>query len=266
MIKEFETQEMDEKEIKESLKLFSKLLKKEWLTYKHANPIQENCYISSSDIIGVYFPNTEFEQNIHPRYNLNSISKVNDELGIVFSLRDPQELGERARIYFSNYIFEPFETLLYSRSFLNVRKKIIKRVLNYKSELLTLEKIKRVYRKSGQDFANVLKNFEGVNMRFDFCILSPCVSSVVINYDQIRLYRKDELKKLSNVPTVGEIENLLQEQKKRVKNYLNESEKDLKNLEKNFAKFEKITEQLKNFRNTVNHYYDFDEEIRSMII
>lgn len=54
------TQEMTQKEINESVRLLKVCIKENKIAYTHYDPTQDNCYTSSSDIIGVYFPNTIF--------------------------------------------------------------------------------------------------------------------------------------------------------------------------------------------------------------
>ena len=266
-MKEITTQPMSEKEIKDALKMFKKYLVMYGITYTHANPINENAYTSSSYIIGVFFPNTQFDQlKTHSCYNICSLSKVGDKLGIVYSLKDDAKIPERARIYFDNYIFEDFITLIYGYHFKNIYAKIEKRIKEYKHITETLGKIKRVYKKSGGNFADTLRNFEGVNMYFDYMILSPLVCSVVVGYNTIHLYREEDDKKASNTPTVEELEKLIKKYINQYNDYIKRDEKELKNLETIFSKFKKIMAQLKEFRATVSHWTDYKEEIDGMLI
>lgn len=266
-MKEILTQSMNEKEIKEGLKLFKKWITLSKTKYTHANPLEQNCYTSGSYIIGVFFPNTVFETlPAHSHYEICSISKVGGELGLVYSLKDSANIPERARVYFNEFIFEDFTTLIYGSHYKTVKNKIEKRIKEYKKDIETLKNIKRVYKKDGGNFADTLRNFEGARIYFDFCILSPCVSSIKINYDQIYIYRDDEDKKARAVPTVEEVERLLKEKEFQYMEYLKREENELKNLDKNFLRFKKICQELKIFRNSVSSWYDFKNELDSMII
>ena len=82
--------QMTTKEQKQALIYFNEWIKKGNATTKHANPTQENCYISSGDIWGLYFPNTQIilnNANKH-HYNFLCVAKNNyNVLGVVYSLK-----------------------------------------------------------------------------------------------------------------------------------------------------------------------------------
>ena len=266
-MKDITTQPMSEKEIKNALSLFKKYIVMAGITYTHENPINQNCYISSSDIIGVYFPNTQFDQlKKHSHYDICSLSKVGGQLGIVYSLKDNAAIPERARIYFDNYIFEDFIDLLYGYHFKNIYKKLEKRIKDYTETLNTLSKIKRIYKKDGGNFADTLRNFDGVKLYYDYMILEPKVTAVVVGYNHIYLYREDEDKKAANTPTVEEVEKLIKKYMDQYSNYIKEDKNELQKLPAIFTKFKKIMGKLKEFRNSVQHWYDFKEEIDGMLI
>lgn len=271
-MKDFKTQEMTEKEIEESLKLFSKLLKRNGYGYQHSNPLQENCYISSSDVIGVYFPNSVIEHPTHKNYNLIALSKVNNKLCVVFSLKDEiyfrQQENPPKNIYFylDQYKADTIESLLYDYDFLKIKEKITNRIKEYNETIEVLTNIKMVSKKNGEPFANVLKNFESKSyLYFDFCICSPVVSSVKIG-QVLTMYRTDENKKISNTPTVEEVQQLINTYLGYYNGYKAKATEDLKNLEKYYIKLQKIAESVKDFKNLVNNWYDFKDTFESMTI
>lgn len=262
---EFTTQEMTQKEINDSLMLFKKYLKK--ISYEHANPTQENCYISSSDIIGVYFPNTQFKTKLHQNYNLTCISKVNNKLGVIFVKKD--EINDKLSEFLPLYFFEDFDTLLYSRYFLQIREEINKDIKQTEELKNVLLNIKRVYRVNGQPFKNLLENFMGAHLYIDYGFTfsgTPIAQSLKINYDKIVIYRDDESKQQRNTPTIEEIENLIKDKIARYNIYINEQKNALKHLEKDFSKFEKICNDLKAFRKATYNYYKFENVLKYMIL
>lgn len=271
-MKEIKTQELNEKEIEESLKLFSKLLKRNGYGYQGANPIKENCYISSSDIIGIYFPNSVIEHPTHKSYDLTALSKINNKLCVVFTLKDEiyfkQQENPPKNIYFylDQYKADTLESLLYDYDFLNIKEKITRRIKEYDEIIAVLTNIKRVSRKNGEPFANVLKNFESKSyLYFDFCICSPVVSSVKIG-QVLTMYRADENKKKTDTPTVEEVQELIIQYLGYYAGYKALAEEDLKNLEKYYLRLKKIAESVKDFKNLVNNWYDFKDSFESMTL
>lgn len=269
------TEIMNDKEIALSIKLFKKAISKNAITYEHADPIEQNCYISSAGaIIGVYFPNTQFSQKLHPSYKICSLSKVGGALGVVFALSNEarERLSERARIYFDDYIFASFDSLLYTREELNIKQKIEKRLQNYKNQLKALQNIKRAHKKNGGDFARVLDNFTGARFSYDWGIVSPVVYYIDLHFDysfacrEVRLYRSDENKNQNAEPTISEIAILIEAEKDRTAQRITQEVANLKMLNSDFAKFEKITKKLKEFLNSVPNKYDFKSELNSMLL
>lgn len=263
--------ELTEKEIKESLTLLKLAIQKKIFAYEHADPTKENCYISSGYISGVYFPNSEIIQlnpmnkRKHPNYKVDCIGKYKGELGVYYSLREDNNINPKIMHYFDTYIFEPFQDLIYDYHYNKIIKKIDNDIKYYKEDLELLQRIKRVYKKNGENFAKVLQNFTGANLYFSFSILSSCVSSVQVN-GRISLYRTNENREKSDTPTVDEVEQLINQEKEKYHNWINDKEKAKKDLSKNFAKFQKIIEELKKFSKSVPNWYDFQEEIKSMLI
>lgn len=271
-MKEICTQEMTEKEIEESLKLFSKLLKRNGYGYQHANPLKENCYISSSDVIGVYFPNSVIEHPTHKSYNLTALSKVNNKLCVVFTLKDEiyfrQQENPPKNFYFylDQYKADTIESLLYDCDFLKIKEKINNRIKEYDNIINALKDIKRVSKENGEPFANVLKNFESKSyLYFDYCILSPVVNSVKIG-QVLTMYREDEDKKKADTPAVEEVQELINKYLGYYNGYKANATEDLKNLEKYYLKLQKIAESVKEFKNLVNNWYDFKDTFESMTL
>lgn len=260
------TQPQNENEIKTSLNLFKKLLTKhaDRFTIEHADPIKENCYIASAGcVVGVYFPNSIIKDSKHTLYKVCCLAKINNILGVVYELKEDNNLTEKAKIYFDNYIFYSFNDLIYTYEETLIIKNINNRIKDYEKQLNALNKIKRVYKKNGDNFARLFDNFEGATFTPSYSLMSGALVSVKINYDCVYLYRKDENK--DKDPTADEIETLINEAKEKYNNYLKEERDNLRNLEKNYKKFSKIVKDLKAFLNSVNNQYDFKKALEYML-
>jgi len=267
------TQEMTQKEINESIKLLKLCIKENKINYTRYNPTQDNCYTSSSDIIGIYFPNTIFikcqpnNEKESKNYELCALSKVGGELGIIQSLKD--DTSEELKRYFAPYKFISFDMFLYGQHYKAIKRGILQDIECYTERLNFLEGIKRISKKNGEDFQDVTKNFVNVSiaLKLDWLSQNHCDKVVLYKMGQeITLYRKDNDKEQNANPSANEIESLINEEIARVKGYINEWRKDLDNLPKDFRKFERVAASLKEFRKTCNHWTYYDNELRYMII
>lgn len=165
--KRFEVRELTQEEKERILKEFKQLLaeRSDFISVvnnggKNLNLKNECCYISSGDIIGVYFPNLEFE-----------MSRKNTRIDINFvCIGVNKETSESGLIYNINYIdspsaaingdyFESFDELLTTYEEREIRKKINQEIKRLNEELRVLKSIKRVTKKDGKDFQNLSKNF-----------------------------------------------------------------------------------------------------------
>lgn len=263
MTKENIYQEMNEKEIEKGLILFAQYLKKAHIETEHADPLKENCYTSSSDITGVFFPNTTFKgEQIGRLYEITAISKRGGKLGIVKTLRDGVESKNLA---FD--LFYTFESLLYSGEELIIMRKIDESINYHKNEIATCERLKTVSRKNGEQFKNLLQNFEGVSVTFDHSVFTAAVTSIKIGgYYGVTLYRKDEDKKTNATPTVEEITELRDEYIKTRKKWVEELEQQKKDLSKTWAKLLKHAEKIKKELSGVKHVkMEYLEELKRVI-
>lgn len=261
------TEIMNDKDITLSIKYLKKALSKKVFTYEHADPIEQNCYISSAGcIIGLYFPNTKIMQKRHPSYNVCSLSKVGGVLGVVYSLKEECKTDKLAK-YFEEFIFESFEQVLYPVEFGRVREHIQRNRQAYAEDVRKLENIKRVYKKDGGNFARFLDNFKGGTIELSRSYMDGSVMSFKIGgFDGVYLYRDNETAKHNPEPTADELEELIAKKKESLLRCVAECDKDLKNLEKDFEKFEKITKELKDFLHSVNNIYAYKEQIASITL
>lgn len=259
------TQEMNNQEILECVKLLKQAIKERKITFEHANPIEQNCYTSSSDIIGVYFPNSvitlESEKVQNKFYRFCALAKVNNKLGIVKVLKD--DVKEEIKIAFAPYKFIDFDTFLYGKEYLCIKEGIERDLVIYMNKLEKLNKVKRVYKKDHKPFKDILKNFSGVYMRLYFDIYGEYCHAIEI--DDIRIYRVQPYEN-KTLPTVEEIESLINEEKELVKGYIKECKKDLEKLPKDFREFERIAATLKNFKERVNHWTYFSRALDYLIV
>lgn len=262
------TQEMKEQEINLSLELLKKAIKRGVITYEHANPLEQNCYISSNDIIGVYFPNTKLKVLNHISYDPFALCSIGGVLYLAFSLKD--DASDFARKHLDNYLFEDLETLAYGRELLEIKKEIKRNIKEYENILKVLEQIKTERKKDGTPFKNVLQNFSGVNMSFEYSIFGA-VSSIRINWGAVTLYRNDDDRETTGTPTHAEIEKLIQEKKERIKKYINEEEKLYKDIDKIFFTFEKLVKPIKELRKQLDErnisiWYMLEKQLKYMLL
>ena len=273
MKNEIITQEMTQKEIDESVKLLKVAIKEKRLFYKNANPTQDNCYTSSSDIIGVYFPNTTFtkcqayQKQESKYYEFCALSKVGGELGIIESLKD--DVCEEIAKVFAPYRFTSFDLFIFGQHYKAIKKGILRDIAQYKETLNFLENIKRTTKKSGDDFQDITKNFVNVSLHLGREYFSPYKVDKITLYgkgQEITLYRKDETKEQSEEPSANEIEELIKARIKQVKDLLQVWAKDLEKLPNTFKKFERLAASLKAFKDGVNHWTYFSHELDYMTL
>ena len=258
----FKTQEMTEQEIREGLKLFKKYLKK--ISYTHADPIEQNAYTSSSCIIGVYFPNTQFTTPNHRSYDLASVSKVDGVLGVVFSKKDDLPNDALSRDL-PDFIFEDLDGLLYPYTMRKIRGRMQDNLKHYTRVYEALCNIKQVKRKNGEQFAQVLKNFESpLALSFNYTFFDAKINAVKIGYDTLTMYRADE--KVNSEPiSVEEVLEIIARYKTQYEGYIEREKAELRNLERNYSKYEKVAQELSKLRGATSHYYTFEENLRDMM-
>lgn len=162
MREDYKTKPMTQEEVKEALKLFNAVIKKGVITYEHANPMQENCYISSGDYEGVYFPNSEIKMSFDTEsficvckygYIYNNYQ---DKIGVLYDYEcENPNIGG---VYFIS-----FDELLYTRFEREIREEMIKRINECKKDLITLKSIRFITKKDGKYFQDLLKNIDKSN-------------------------------------------------------------------------------------------------------
>lgn len=258
-MKDFITEEMAEKEIAEGLKLFKKCLLN-W-GYDGANPMQQNCYISSSDIIGVYFPNSFIKaKDIHTSYIVASVSKVGGVLGVVFSLED----GNQFANILPPYYFEDFNRLLYTPEYREIKAKQEQKIKGYNERIDMMQRITRVYKKDGKDFADILKNFKGVSLSFERSIYGA-ISGVRVG-GRYTLYRDYEKTKNNEEITVKEIKELIAKDIQQYCFLVEQTKKELSQMERIYSKYEKIAQQLADLRKITGISSDYEKELFGIVL
>ena len=259
-------QTMTEAEQIEALRLLKEAIKRGVIRYEHADPIKQNCYISSSYIEGLYFPNTSFYLTAekHTFYNVCAIAKINYNLCLVYSLKDdtPDNLKEHLKEFTSDTL----ESLIYSYEERQILSELNKRIKEHKSELETLTKIKRVYKKNGEDFALLSKCFEGY---YSFYIGRSWFNgeATEIKINGVSLWRSDEARKQSREPSAEEVEALICQYIQTNKDYINKYERAKKTTRQNYLKMSKLVNTCKAFFDTLQNgeYYIFKKQFKDMI-
>ena len=166
MKNEIKFEEMTNNEILKGLKLFSQAIKLNKISYANANPLQQYCYTSSSDVVGVYFPNSQIDYS-QPYYEFIAMVKSGNQLGICYTYTSEylQELTKNAteegkkHIYerLEQYYFISFDRIIYTNEELNIIEKLKRECDTTRKDIETLKHIKIVYKKDGKPFADISK-------------------------------------------------------------------------------------------------------------
>ena len=152
------TKEMTNKEIKNIISNFKKYLQKNNTLLKVVKGSDlENCYTSSSNITGVYFPNTKIiflDSTLNKFYDFVCIGKNwRNEEGFVLQLKSEYE----ANFHFNDYIFQAFKPL--DDDFFKIKDQIENDIKDIEKSLIMLSSFKQVYKKDGSPFKDYNKNF-----------------------------------------------------------------------------------------------------------
>lgn len=162
--------ELTEQEQAEAMNLLKESIKYNKITFnkEHANPLQEYCYISSSSVPGLYYPNSELHY-IEPQkdaeppfYKVRAIGKTEKHgIGLVLARQDAkileQTTPETMNKYFAEFKIIPFNDIIYSRGELAIIEALNNDIKYYKNEIYWLEKIKYKKLASGKYSNNILK-------------------------------------------------------------------------------------------------------------
>lgn len=258
---------LNEAEIKEGLTLLKEGLKRGVFSYEHADPIAQNCYISSGFIEGLYFPNTTLKLNAlkHLNYSIICIAKIGCKISLVYELKE--DTDQRLKAHLKDFISDSLECLVYSADELAIINKLRARIKEHSDTLENVAKFKRVYKKNGEDFADLVKNFEGVySISLSRVYGEATAYALTINADYY-MNRHDEDKAKNPTPTAEEIERLISEYKARERDTLEKYKKALKSAPSNYRKAQKLANACKEFLNTLTNgeFYIFTEQLKSMI-
>lgn len=130
----------------------------------------------------------------------------------------------------------------------NKKKDLVQTVEIYKKSLEVLQSIKRVYKKDGSNFQNLLKNFEtpeGVYISRYYVITSKYLQVNSYPLPKIML----EYHNISDEPTAEEIEA-------EIKLHIEKYTKRIKEAENNLAKFNGELEQLSKITEKLGEFLD----------
>ena len=263
----FLNQEMKPEEIDEAITLLNEALKRNIFTYEHANPIKENCYISSGYISGLYFPNTtlllnsERVYNAHKNYNFSCIAKIDYKLCFVYSLKDEINPVFKS-LKLKPFIYDEIESVLYSYEERQIKSKLEARLKEHNKRLQDLQKITRSKTKTGEDFKILNKSFNNCVITINHNLYDSKITGFKINYDYY-IYFKDEKESINADIIEAEIKKAIEQEKKSINN----TKTALKKLFSNYTKMLKIKDNCKAFFNSLENgeNYIFKEVFKSMI-
>lgn len=268
------TKEMTNKEIKNIISNFKKYLQKNntlLKVEKGSDPFIDNCYTSSSNIVGVYFPNTKIiflDSTLNSFYDFVCIGKNwRNEEGFVLQLKSEYEVG----VSLSEYIFQAFKPL--DDDFFKIKDQIENDIKDIEKSLIMLSSFKQVYKKDGSPFKDYNKNFiyntfEGKIENPGFCperSFSGTIYSIKIyfhNYNFIYYLNKKELENkyiyFDLFFTFEKCLKVIQDQKEKQEKRLWQLKEALKNLEKLYNQAKKLKtffNDKKEILNSESYYY-----------
>lgn len=165
---DFKTTTMTQNDINTALTMLKKIIKAGFIEIspESSQDINAYCYISSGDIKGVYFPNTILKETAnslknHPSYNILALAK--DEagaLGLVYSLKDDDEIRPALKKLLRNYIFETLDNLYYTYDEKEALNKLNNNIKELEKENYFLLMIQYQTKKDGGSFKELTKNIK----------------------------------------------------------------------------------------------------------
>lgn len=268
-MKDFITQEMSNQEKAEGLKLLKKYLTKQKATITGAVPYHFNAYSSSSDVIGVYFPNSKIEVESLKLMTVLCIAKVDNAIGLVFAY-DKEKISkierEGIRNFYSNKSneldFVGFDHLIYDYDCLEIKKKIEARIKDYEKDLKTLKSVEVTTKKDGKPFAKLENNFKNVNITSAYRWRVDVYS--VGLYHSVYLHR-DSNNHDKDI-TIEEVKTLIFKEIERIKERLAKEKQALKDLEKNYSLFIGLCDKIGLFFENVQNRDDFHQLLKNKSI
>lgn len=247
-------QEMNQEEINQAIKLLSQAIKSKRIGFDYENPIQQHCYISSGDIEGIYFPNSELKpiapcEHLNKHHNIFAVVKYNNELGFCYSYKDEyieeatknatnEETKATIAQRLSRAHFVGFDEILYDCRARAIKQELEKNITALKTDVETLKHIKPIYKKDGKPFADITKCVDP----------TPCanVKISVSKYDSNGIRIFESISKISakgyayndynNIALYGikSIDDLIEQVKERIttaQQAIKQYEYDIKHLE-----------------------------------
>lgn len=246
----YNIQPMTNTDIKEALKLLKMGIEKGYIKYTHANPIEQNCYISSGSIEGLYFPNSRMNFG-HSLMRFVCIAKINAVICVIH-----EWLEDCPRAYKGEYESEPLEGFAKSREQIEIEHTFKNSIAGYEEAIKDLEKIKRVRTKDGSDFKTLSRNFEGC---YQFVVERSAWNSNIlwVKLGSQTLYLHEEKTSL----TADEVEALINDKKDYYADMLKKKRTALKKAPQRMARFFKQVASLREWINSLDkeEYYTYKE-------
>lgn len=281
--------ELTNNEIKTALKDFKNYLQSKNNILKidasKADPLKENCYISSGSIAGVYFPNSiillnDTIYNYYNIYNFVCIGKnENDETGFYLRLKEEyhKENG-MPKGFLQEVAFLPFVHV--SKEYFEIKNEIKKDIQQLKKEIEILKTFKLTPKKDGTprenfrlnfEFLEVYKQYDGTTRKeakkpefysdHDFTGFLYSFE-IYFNYN-FKIYynlKEEEKQKYYNIEsyaTPKKIYKIVMDTLTEKENKLKELENILKNSLKIFKEAEKAKKQYINIKEKINKESNF---------
>lgn len=249
--------EMNEKEIAEAIKQLKKCIKKGVITYTHANPVEQYCYISSGDITGLFFPNSEIDY-FKEHFDFIAVVKKYDKLGICYEYKE--EFRRNGAQWTQDPFFASFDELLNSQNELLLIDAINKDLQQYNDNLEVLANIKLVYKKDGGEFKNLVQaidqnpspnitmyahitGFHNDELKIDYA--KRCKNAQGDEYNIYKHYT------LWNISSYDDIINQTAKATEQIKQYVEKLKSELKQVKTICRKAEDFKKYLSQFDYTI---------------
>ena len=230
-------QTMSAQEQGEALKQFKTVLNLKKISYntEHANPLKQYCYISSGDVEGIYFPNSEIFYNDY--FNFVCVAKQDSKLGIVAEYKE--NYFKSKILSNDDFIFYSFDELIYTKDELRTLETLNRELKQIKNELKVLNAIQYQTKKDGGEFSNLLKNIkndlgEGLKMSAWFAGYNN--SYIELSLSELKTSKNgvqyNEYSKVTiyDIESLEAFKNAVEKTKKSHENYIKELESDIKNI------------------------------------
>ena len=234
---------MTENDIRKALQLLKQCITEKKVGYTHADPIQQNCYISSSSIEGLYFPNTEFVES-SKILRFVCVAKYKSELGIVYDYTEEflEHRKKHPNALYEDYDFYSFNDILYTYEERKIVDKLNIEINAYNKDLQVINAIEYQTRKDGKPFENLKQNFVLDNEQKSIGFYRDSIGFIVITYRDKKSNKYYSYDTCYKGDDLQELKDFIESHKNSCIDYVARHKKELKQVHKISADIKKIND------------------------